>query len=61
MTVYELKKRILQAIKAGNHHTTEIITACNAELYYKNFCLAIAELQIEGHVICEHSGYQLAD
>lgn len=50
LTVGILKKRIVKAIKSGNNNSRCIIEACEAELWYKDFCKAIAELQIEGKV-----------
>lgn len=51
LTVGILKKRIVRAIKSGNNKSHNIIEACDAELWYSNFCKAIAELQVEGKVI----------
>ncbi len=58
MTVKELARRIPDAIKAGKHHTSEIMEACDAELFYREFCLAIAALQQAGIVVYKYrQGY----
>ena len=60
LEVQTLKKRIVKAIKAGNNETRYIIEFCEAELWYYNFCKAIAELQQEGIVIYKNGlGYYL--
>lgn len=57
-----IKRRIIKAIKAGNNKTTFIIEACNAEMFYSDFCKALAELQIEGKIKHEPNvGYVLVD
>ena len=57
-----LKRRIIKVIKAGNNKTTFIIEACNAEMFYSDFCKALAELQIEGKIKHEPNvGYVLVD
>lgn len=57
-----LKRRIIKAIKSGNNKTTFIIEACNAEMFYSDFCKALAELQIEGKIKHEPNvGYVLVD
>lgn len=61
LSVKTLKERIVKAIKAGNYKTQPIIEHCNAELYYRNFCKAIAELQCEGVVTYKSGdGYYLS-
>lgn len=60
LSVEILKNRIVKAIKAGNNETKYIIESCKAELFYYNFCEAIAELQSEGTVIYKSGlGYYL--
>lgn len=62
LSVETLKKRIVRAIKAGNNETEYIIESCKAELFYWNFCKAIAELQCEGVVVFKTGlGYYLAN
>lgn len=57
-----LKRGIIKAIKAGNNKTTFIIEACKAEMFYRDFCKALAELQIEGKIKHEPGvGYVLVD
>ena len=61
LSVETLKKRIVRAIKAGNNETRYIIESCKAELFYWNFCEAMAELQCEGVVVFKPGlGYYLA-
>ena len=61
LSVETLKSRILKAIKAGNNETKYIIESCGAELFYCNFCKALAELQCEDKVIYKEGlGYYLA-
>ena len=57
-SVETLKKRIVRAIKAGNHETRYIIESCKAD--YRTYCEAIAELQCEGVVVFK-TGYYLAN
>lgn len=63
LSVETLKRRILKGIKGGNHKTQYIIEYCKAELFYSNFCKAIAELQCEGVIEYksdfDDSGYYL--
>lgn len=54
-----MKRKILKAIKNGNHLTMEIISAIGAELQYIEFGKAIAELQLDGKVVY-NNGYYLA-
>ena len=62
LSVETLKKRIVRAIKAGNHETRYIIESCKAEFFYRNFCSSIAELQCEGLVVFKPGlGYYLAN
>lgn len=54
-----MKRKILKAIKNGNHTTLNIVAAIGAELQYNEFSKAIAELQIDGKVVY-NNGYYLA-
>ena len=59
-TYNSLKKEVFNAIKKGNNTTRMIIAYCDAELRYREFCKALAELQIEGKIIYNANGYVLA-
>lgn len=55
-----MKAKILKAIRGGNHKTREIIANIGAELKYREFCKAMAELLSEGKVILTEVGYNLS-
>lgn len=61
LTEEQIRKRILNAVKKGNHETRYIIEACHVELQYFAFCKVLAELQKEGLLTYkEHDGYYFA-
>jgi len=50
MTTDRLIKKVVKAIKDGNHSTREIMVACKAEPFYEMFCEAIAILEIQDKI-----------
>lgn len=59
--IVENEGRILAAIKKGNHDTPEIIEAADMFTEYREFCEAVAALQIAGLVECLEDGYHLTE
>lgn len=53
ITMEQMSKRILRAIKAGNHDTRYIVEACKAECLYWLFCESIANLIKESRIVCK--------